>query len=150
MTIRKARVQDAPSMHKLINSYADKKLMLSKALSEIYDHLSDFFVVEENKKIVGCCGLHVTWEDLAEIRSLAVDTKTKGKGYGVKLMKTCHKEAKKLGVKNVFALTLIPEFFKKLGYHEVSRDKLPHKVWTDCIKCPIFPDCNEVPLMKQL
>jgi len=150
MKVRKAKVGDVPVMHKMINSYASKKLMLSKALSDIYDHLQDFSVVEEKGKVAGCCALHITWEDLAEIRSLAVNPKYKNRGFGVALLDTCHEEAKKLGVKKVFALTLIPEFFKKYGYKQVSRDTLPHKVWTECIKCPIFPDCNEVPLTKQL
>ena len=150
MKIRKAKVQDIPEIHKIINGYAKKNLMLPRSLSELYESVQEFFVVEVNKKIVGCCALHVTWEDLGEIRSIAVKREYQNRNYGAKLLAACHKQAKNLGLKKVFTLTVIPEYFKKFGYKEIPKEKLPHKVWSDCIKCPLFPDCNEIPLVKLL
>lgn len=150
MKLRKAKVSDIPQIHKLINFYANERLLLPRALSELYDTLQTFFVIEEKGKVVACCSLHVTWDNLAEIRSLAVDKKYQNKGYGHKFLLRCFQEAKQLGVTKLFVLTFVPSFFKKYGFREISRDKLPHKVWSDCIKCPFFPNCNEVPLLYEI
>jgi len=150
MKLRKAKIPDVPQIYKLINFYANKRLMLPRALSEIYEHLQEFFVIEYKKKIIGCVALHVTWEDLAEIKSLAISPKFRKKGLGSKLLKRCHKEAKQLGVKRIFALSFVPEFFKKHKYRVVKRDTLPHKIWMECVKCPYFPNCKEVPLIREI
>jgi len=94
--------------------------------------------------------MNIVWDELAEIKSLVVVPKFCKKGLGTKLIQQCHKEAKKLGVKRVFALTYIPKFFKKFGFKETSREELPHKIWAECIKCPFFPDCNEIAVIKVL
>jgi amino-acid N-acetyltransferase len=148
--IRKAKVTDVKSIHKLIKVYADKHEMLPRALNAIYENIQGIFVCENKKGIAGCCAVSVSWDDLAEIKSLAVSEGCKHKGLGSKLVDVCEKEAKKLGVKRIFVLTYVPGFFGKLGYKPVSKDELPHKVWTECISCPFFPDCNEVPLMKHV
>ena len=117
--------------------------MLSRSLSELYDQIRDFFVDEEDGAIVGTCALHVSWDDLAEIRSLAVQERYWGKGVGESLVRACIEESKQLDVQRIFALTYRCEFFKKLGFVKVDKSMLPHKIWADCLKCVKFPDCDE-------
>ena len=148
--IRKAKVAEAKTIQKLINSFAKEGKLLPRSLSEIYDNLRDFFVFEEDGRILGVCALHICWEDLAEIRSLAVQEDAGRKGVGRQLVEACLKEAKELGVKKVFLLTYIPSYFRKLGFYEVDKATLPHKIWGDCFRCPKFPNCDEVALLKTL
>lgn len=150
LKIRKAKITDVKNIHKLINYYANKKVMLPRALNEIYENIQGFFVIEHNRGIIGCCVLTVSWEDLAEIKSLAVTPRHKHKDLGKKLIEMCEDEAKKLGIKKIFVLTYVPKFFKKFGYKEISKDILPHKIWSECIRCPFFPDCKEIPLIKEI
>jgi len=150
LKLRKAVVSDVPEIFKLIKHYAEKKLMLARALSELYENIQEFYVIVKGGKIIACSSLHVTWENLAEIKSLAVAPGHCGGGIGTKIVDACHATARRLGVKRVFALTFAPGFFKKHGYVETHRDKLPHKIWIECIRCPMFPDCKEIPLVKDL
>ncbi len=147
--IRKAKVADIKQIYNLIMEFALKEEMLPRSLSELYDNLRDFFVFEESGKISGCCALHVMWEDLGEIRSLAVKTEEQGKGIGAKLVEACIEEMSHIGLNKVFALTYRPEFFEKKKFLKIDKAELPHKVWADCIKCPKFPDCGEVPVMYE-
>jgi len=148
--IRKAKIAEAKTIQKLINSFAKEGKLLPRSLSEIYDNLRDFFVFEEDGRILGVCALHICWEDLAEIRSLAVQEDAGRKGVGRQLVEACLEEAKELGVKKVFLLTYIPSFFRKLGFSEVDKATLPHKIWGDCLRCPKFPHCDEVALIRTL
>jgi len=149
--IRKAKINDAKQMHSLINYYAAKNLMLSHSLNEIYENIRDFWVYKEGRKIIGCCGPHIVgWENLAEIKSLAVDKRRQKKEIGKNMVDNCLKEAKELNVKNIFVLTYAPNFFKKFGFKKISKRKLPHKVWTECYKCPKFPNCDEEALIKKI
>ena len=150
MKIRLAKVNDVKDMHELINIHAQKKEMLARPLSELYENIQEFVIAEYKNKVIACCALHVTWEDLAEVKALAVNEKYQKKGIGSRLVYQCHKNAIRLGVKKVFALTFKPKFFIKLGYKKISKSKLPHKVWGECIRCPSFPDCGEVSLMRML
>lgn len=150
MKIRKAKIQDIKIIHKLINDFAKKGEMLPRSLNELYENIRDFFVVEDENEIKGVCALHILWEDLAEVRSLVVKRDYQGRGIGSDLVKKCLNEAKSFGVKNVFVLTYIPDFFKKLGFKEVEKSKLPQKIWGDCIKCPKFPECDEVALIYSI
>ncbi|MCX8053638.1 MAG: N-acetyltransferase [Armatimonadetes bacterium] len=150
MVIRKAKVPDVPEIHRLVNSFANKNAMLPRSLLAIYENVRDFYVVENQGRIIGCCALHVTWEDLAEIKSLAVDESAQGRGYGRALVEACLSEAREIGVPRVFALTYIPEFFEKAGFRRVDKSTLPHKVWSECINCPKFPNCEEVALVADL
>lgn len=147
MKIRKAKIQDIKKIHKLINEFAKKGEMLPRSLNELYENIRDFFVAEEGNEIKGVCALHILWEDLAEVRSLVVKRDYQKKGIGSDLVKKCLREAKSFGVKNVFVLTYIPDFFKRLGFTEIDKSKLPQKIWGDCIKCPKFPECDEVALI---
>lgn len=150
MMIRKARLRDVKEMQRLIKLYSTRGEMLPRSLSELYDNIRDFFISTQNRNVVGICALHVCWEDLGEIRSLAVDEKNRRRGIGAKLVKACLEESKMLGVKRVFALTYQPEFFERLGFKRVDKSVLPHKIWTDCLKCVKFPDCDEIAVVMDL
>lgn len=149
-TIRKALVRDVKEVHSLINEFASEQEMLPRSLNELYEHMRDMFVYEEDGGLKGVCSLHVVWEDLAEIRSLAVGLEARGRGIGRSLVEKCLDEARELGVSKVFALTYIPEFFRLFGFGVVDKSELPHKIWGDCIRCPKFPDCNEFAVSKVL
>jgi len=148
--IRKAKICDVKSIQAMINYYAKNGEMLPRSLNQIYEELQNFYVVEKNKKIIGCCCLDITWEDLAEVKALAVAPAFKGKGYGKMLVKKCLLTAKWLGVKKVFALTFKTGFFKKIGFHVIDKEELPHKIWSECVRCPRFPDCNEIPVIIKI
>jgi len=151
--IRKAFTRDVKPIHILLGYYADKGLLLPRSLSEIYDHLRDFYIVEGDRQehtIVGVCALGICWEDLAEIRSLAIAKDHQGKGFGSQLVEICLKEATSLGLKQVFTLSYIPDFFSRLGFEQVEKSKLPHKIWADCLKCVKFPDCDETAMVTEL
>jgi len=148
--IRRALITDARTIHQLLLGYAQQGQLLGRSLVDIYDALRDFHVVEENGQIIGTGALQICWEDLAEIRSLAVKEGLVGKGVGRILVESCLEEARMLGLKRVFALTYQPRFFEKLGFVEIEKSELPHKIWTDCIHCVKFPDCDEVALAIDL
>ena len=148
--IRKAKVGDVREIQGLIAGSASKGEMLHRSLSEIYDNLRDFYVFQGDRSLLGICALHVCWEDLAEIRSLTVLEGEREKGIGAKLVKTCLREAKRLGIRRVFALTYESSFFQQLGFAVVDKASLPHKIWTDCLKCVKFPDCDEIAMMLHL
>jgi len=148
--IRKARIKDIKQIQDLINYYAKQDLMLPRSLNELYENLRDFWIYEEDNKIIACCALHVSWEDLAEIKSLAVRKNRQKIGIGSQLINICLKEAKELGVKRIFALTFKPEFFKQFGFKRIKNTSLPHKIWAECINCPKFPNCKEVGMLKKL
>jgi amino-acid N-acetyltransferase len=140
---RKAKISDLKQVQKLINDFAKREQMIPRSLNELYETVRDFFVCEADGKICGVCALHIMWEDLAEIRSLAVDGKYQKKGLGRNLVRQCLKEARALGMNKVFALTYRPEFFKKLGFAGVDKASLPQKIWGDCLRCHKFPECDE-------
>ena len=148
--IRKAQIRDIKEIQKLINSFAKKDLMLPRSLNELYESMRDFWVAEENNKVVGCCALHISWDDLAEIKSLAVAKNRQGKGIARELVLACLDEAKKLGAKRIFALTYKPDYFKKFGFKRIKNADLPHKIWAECINCCKFPNCQEIALLKDL
>ena len=141
--IRHARIPDARSIHQLLLDFARDGQLLGRSLADIYDAIRDFYVFEEDGVIVGIGALAICWEDLAEIRSLAVADGQQGRGVGRQIVSACLEEARELGLKKVFALTYQPEFFKRLGFNDIEKSELPQKVWGDCIKCVKFPDCDE-------
>ncbi|MBI2843562.1 MAG: N-acetyltransferase [Armatimonadetes bacterium] len=148
--IRKARVSDVVALHKLINEYADRGDMLHRSLNDLYENIRDYFVVELEGRVVGSCALHVSWEDLAEIKSLVVADEAQGSGLGRQLLDQCLNEANELGIPRVFALTYKPEFFEKLGFVRADKSGMPHKIWSECINCPKFPDCGEEAVVRDL
>jgi amino-acid N-acetyltransferase len=127
----------------LVNDFAKKEDMLPRALNELYESIRDFYIYEDKGEIMGVCALRILWEDLAEIRSLAVRKEFQRSGIGKKLINRCLKEAREIGIKRVFALTYHPDFFKKNGFSDIDKAKLPQKIWGDCLKCHKFPECDE-------
>ncbi len=151
MKIRKAKIGDIRPVHGLLSHFADKGLLLPRSLSDLYDHLRDYAVIEGNESdIVAVVALHVCWEDLAEIRSLAVREDFQGSGIGRSLVEYCISDAITLDIYRIFTLTYQPKFFKKLGFKEVDKLALPHKIWADCVKCPKFPECDETALLIEV
>jgi amino-acid N-acetyltransferase len=152
--IRNARMGDIKKIYNLLQYFADKDLLLGRSLSSLYDQLKDFSVYVEKaeddpdqEKLVGVCSFHICWDNLAEIRSLAVIDEFHGKGVGRQLVSKALAEADSYGITRVFTLTYQPEFFRKLGFKDIDKSELPHKVWSDCINCSKFPDCNEEALI---
>lgn len=141
--IRKALIPDVKRIQSLVNAYADSGQMLPRTLNELYENLRDFSVYVENGDIIGVCALHVSWEGLAEIRSLAIRQGSTGRGIGRELVRRCLTEAAELGARRVFVLTYRTEFFRKLGFSDIDKKDLPHKIWTDCLNCVKFPNCDE-------
>ncbi len=148
--IRKARIPDTKAIHRLLMEYSRQGLMLSRSLSEIYETIRDFYVFEEGGRVIGTVCLHICWEDLAEVRSLAVEEGQGNRGVGRKLVESCLDEAKGLGLRRVFALTYKQAFFEKLGFHLIEKSELPHKIWGDCMKCAKFPECDEIAMSIEL
>ena len=149
--IRKATIQDIKQIHALLSEYGNRGELLSRPLSELYDHMRDFFVYEdEESTIIGCGALQFCWEDLAEVRSLAVHPDHTGKGIGKMLAQSALEEAIDFGIKKLFTLTYRPGFFEKIGFNIIDRAELPLKIWSDCINCIKFPDCDEIAMMRRL
>lgn len=148
--LRKARVEDVPQIRQLINIYAQQEIMLPRAIGEIYENIRDFYVLENDGKIIACGALHVTWEYYGEILSLAVSPDELRKGHGSTIFDACMKEAVELGLKHVVTLTYANEFFAHHGFRIVDKSSLPHKLWSMCIKCTRFPDCDETAMMKDI
>jgi len=148
--IRKALVTDVPEIKRLIEPFVKEGLMLPKSLHALYTSIRDFWVWHEDGAVRGCCALQISWEDMAEIRTLAVDKDRQGRGHGLQLLQTCMQEAIDLGLGNLFTLTYTPEFFTKAGFIVVDKVTLPNKIWADCIHCPHFPECDETALLYKL
>jgi len=136
--LRKATIDDVEKIYKLINDFAAKNVMLPRSLSELYENIRDYFVFIQDDTLVGCAALHIFWKDLAEIKSVAVMETTQRKGIGRKLVRVCIREAHKLRISKMFVLTYVPEFFEKCGFRRVEKETLPHKIWSECVKCHNF------------
>ena len=148
MKVRSAKITDARAIYALINSYAERDRMLFRSMADIYENLQAFTVAELDGNVVGCCALQIIWSDLAEIKSLAVDEAKIGSGVGRALVTAATDQAAKLGLPRVFALTLNPDFFEKLGFKVIEKETLPMKVWSDCAKCPKQQNCDEIAVIK--
>jgi len=148
MNVRNATISDVKAIHALVSSYAERDQMLFRSVSDIYENLQMFLVAELDGAVVGCCSLEIIWSDLAEIKSLAVDQNQTNKGVGKMLVTAALEQAHQLGVPQVFALTLKPDFFQKLNFRVVTKETLPMKVWSDCAKCPKQDNCDEVAVIK--
>ncbi|MCP3676984.1 MAG: N-acetyltransferase [Deltaproteobacteria bacterium] len=148
--IRKARITDVREMARLIEEFAKEGVMLHRPLTDLYDNIRDFYIYEEEGHILGTCALHVCWEDLGEIKSLAVRGEDARRGIGRRLAEACIEEARELALPKLFALTYQPAFFEKMGFTLIDKGILPHKVWGECVKCFKFPDCDEIAVMREL
>jgi amino-acid N-acetyltransferase len=150
--IKKAAIEDVKAIHALLQVYGKKGELLQRPLSQLYDHVRSFFVVTEEKsgQLIGCCALQFCWEDLAEIRSLAVHPEHLNKNIGSQLVQKALSDAKQFSIKKVFTLTYQPDFFKNFGFIKIERSDLPLKIWGDCLICIKFPDCDEIAMMKEM
>jgi len=147
---RPALIKDAKDIQALVKVYADQGLMLPRSLNELYETIREYTVYEKDGKTRAVCALHVAWEDLAEIMGLAVDPAYSGRGIGARLVSIALKEAVRLGIPKVFTLTYVPDFFKKSGFEEVDKSEFPHKIWSSCVRCHKFPDCDETGMIIHL
>lgn len=145
--IRKATLGDGPAIQKLINEFADRSKMLHRPLAEIYENIREYFVAVERGRVIGVAALHINWNDLAEIKSVAVAEHRHGRGTGRELVEACLAEGKTLGIRRFYVLTYVPKFFRRFGFKQVDRGTLPHKVWSECVKCSKFPDCDETAMV---
>ena len=143
---RSAKFADVEEIYSLIAGYASQGLMLPKPHNVLYEALREFIVAVEveTKKIVGTGALHLTWNELAEVRSMAVHPDYKRQGIGAEIVKQLLVQGREVGVKNFFTLTYSPEFFESLGFKVTTRESLPHKIWKECIDCPKFANCDEI------
>ncbi|MFP4445922.1 MAG: N-acetyltransferase [Desulfosudaceae bacterium] len=149
--IRKARITDIPRIHRLLSDFAEKGFLLARPLSKLYDDIRDFFVfADEADQVLGCCALQICWEDLAEIRSLAVQPDHWGRQIGTRLVESAFADAAAYDIKKIFVLTYSPVFFKKFGFFRIDKTQLPLKIWSDCITCVKFPNCDETAMMRLL
>ena len=150
MKYRRATFRDVESIHKLVNHYAELGLMLARSRNSIYEALRDFILAEDNGTVVGVGALHLVWDELAEIRAMAIAPEYAKRGIGMSIVAQLSEDARELGVKTLFTLTYQPGFFAKAGFHEVPKEGLSQKVWKDCINCSKFPNCDEIAMTRSL
>jgi amino-acid N-acetyltransferase len=150
LRIEHARVAHAPHIHRLISYWAARTPVLPKSLGQIYENLREFVVALDGDSVVGAAALHIDWADLAEIRSVVVEDARRGQGVGQLLIEAQIREAEHLGIEKVFVLTDQPGWFARLGFGPIDKADLPHKVWRDCVHCPIFTACTEVALARSV
>jgi len=146
--IRRATLADVQAILETVRDYARRELMLPLSYGDVVERLRDFLLLAEEPRgpVAGTVAVRATWDGLAELRSLAVAESSRGRGHGRALVAAAKAEAARLGARTLFTLSYIPDFFRKMGFSEVDRQSLPHKVWLDCVKCPKFPDCGETAL----
>jgi len=150
MKPRAAKITDAETIYSLVNYYAERDKMLFRSMADIYENLTSFIVAELGGEVVGCCALQIIWSDLAEIKSLAVAEPHKGTGTGKALVTAAIEKATAIGLTDVFALTLNPAFFEKMGFKIIPNASLPMKVWKDCARCPKQQNCDEIAVIKKI
>ncbi len=149
-TVRRARMRDARAIHDIIEPWAKRGDMLPRSLSEIYEQLRDFLVFDDGRRVLGVVALHFAWENLAELRSLAVAEKHQGQGIGGRLIESCLEEARAFDVEKVFTLTFRPSLFRHYGFREVTKEIFPQKIWKDCLHCRFYYDCKETAMLVEV
>jgi amino-acid N-acetyltransferase len=151
ITFNKPSLDDITAMQNLVKDYVQEGIILARDDNEVANTIRSYIIAKEGSTIVGFAALYLYSASLAEIRTLVVNKHHQGKGIGKEIVNTLVLEAEKLGVNKVLALTFKEEFFKYLGFTVISKEAIPdHKVWEDCIRCKLFPSCNEIALIKQL
>ncbi|MFO7975329.1 MAG: N-acetyltransferase [Candidatus Hydrogenedentota bacterium] len=148
--IRKARLSDMTKVKILIDEAVRGDAVLPRTLIELCESVRDFHVCVEDGELLGCCALHVDMQNLAEVRSLVVHAEWRGVGIGSALVRACLAEAEALEVERVYALTRSPKFFEREGFNLIDKHELPSKVFRDCVRCPKFPDCDEVAVIRNV
>ncbi len=150
MITRPARMGDIPAMAELITYHAERGRMLHRSLAYLYERVRNFSICEIDGSVVACCALEPVWHDLAELKSLAVREELRGQGIGKQLTEACLEISRNMQVKRVFSLTREPAFFQNLGFEQIDRKELPHKVWSDCVNCPVRDACDEIAVLLDL
>jgi amino-acid N-acetyltransferase len=148
--VRRAKIKDVPQLVRMVNQYAAKGEMLSRSLSQVYNSIRDYVVIEENDQVIACGALHVVWDNIGEIRTVAVAPDRIGQGLGRQIVEYLINDAYELALPKVFTLTYKPAFFEKFGFTQVDKKELPHKAWQDCLNCPKFPECDEIALTRPI
>ncbi|PCI41977.1 MAG: GNAT family N-acetyltransferase [Proteobacteria bacterium] len=148
--VRAAETGDVDDMYALLAPYAKEHVILQRDKDDLYQHLQEFVIAEYDGVLVGTAALHIYGSNIAEIRSLVVNPDYQGKRIGHLLVEGCEKMAAQLHVAKVFALTYVDYFFISMGYAVVPKESLPHKIWTVCVHCKKFGDCDEIAVQKRL
>lgn len=147
---QRAKLPDMPQVHKLVTYFADKGDLLHRPLSELYENVRDYYIIKEGDEIIACASVHVLWSDLAEIKAVAVREEYQSHGLGKLLMNRCFEEAREMDLATVFVLTHKPAYYEQFGFQLVDVMTLPRKVWGECLRCPKFPNCNELAMVYHL
>jgi len=148
---KKATLENISQMQELILPEITSGIILARSEDEVATNIRSYTLAYDQEELVGFSALHIHTSELAEIRSLVIKNKNRGKNIGAFLVKKQLEEALSLKIKRVLSLTYKQSFFERLGFIEISKESLPeHKIWADCIKCQHFPVCNEVSLIKNL
>ncbi|MFF3750663.1 amino-acid N-acetyltransferase [Streptomyces sp. NPDC002018] len=136
VTVRRARTRDVPAVRRLVDPYVSEGILLDKAPVTLYEDIQEFWVAEraEDASVIGCGALHVMWEDLAEVRTLAVDPVVRGAGVGHQLLDKLLETARWLGVRRVFCLTFEVEFFAKRGFVEIGETPVDGDVYRELLR----------------
>ncbi len=164
IAIQKAQIGDVEEIIELVNGFASKNLMLPRGPQYVYENIRDFVIASDRNvpvyslmktrevlhMIVACGSLHVLWDDIGEIRALAINPDYQHLGLGRKLVEFMKAEAIQLGIKHLFTFTLTEEFFKSLGFKRQGRDELPPKVWGECSRCPKYFKCDEIGMVLEI
>lgn len=148
--IRRARLPDVHIIREVVQEFARSGRMLPLSLGEATERLHDFLILEEKGRVQGVVAVHVTWDRMVELRSLAVRRRKHGRGHGKRLVRAALALARRMEATEVFTLTYIPEYFEQFGFVRIDRAALPHKVWVDCARCPKFPNCGEIAMLLKL
>ncbi|WBB64184.1 amino-acid N-acetyltransferase [Streptomyces sp. WMMC500] len=136
VTIRRARTSDVRAIRRLLDPYVHRDILLDKATVTLYEDIQEFWVAEQDADaaVVGCGALHVMWEDLAEVRTLAVDPASKGTGIGHQLLEKLLHTARWLGVVRIFCLTFEVDFFAKHGFVEIGETPVDQDVYSELLR----------------
>jgi len=148
--IRVAETADVEEVYRILSFYAGKGVILPRSRDDIFEHLQEFVVALYDERVVGATAMHIYGSNLAEVRSLVVDSSCRGLGIGRLLVEACERWASGLGVACIFALTYVPEFFVRMGFECVDKESLPQKIWTVCVHCKKFSHCDEIAVQKRL
>ncbi len=148
--VRPAEIHDVVEIHHLIENYASMGNLLPRPINELYRHLRDFFVVIVDDRVIACGALEIFTETLGEVRSLVVEDRHKGHGYGRLLVEKIIDEARHIGLRQLMALTYVPAFFQKIDFDTVEKNTLPEKVWGICVNCYKHNNCDETAVLLHL
>ncbi len=150
MSIRytKAKLSDIKAMQAMVLPEVMSGVILFRSDDEIATNIRSYTLALDGDKVIGFVALHIHAPNLAEVRSLIVDSHYRGQKIGATLVQETIKEAKELEIQQLFTLTYQKDFFEKLHFREIPKESLPeHKIWADCVKCKHFPICDEIALI---